>query len=161
MSAGGQHRKGRPRGRLEVCLRWLGALVLLLAALDEARYGGNITAPGVVVSLGTGEDVVETRISPPDIDRVRLGATAAVRTTGPVIAELPGQIALRSSELVVGREAGETYYLVRITLAPEARPFLAAQSGKAVSAWIEAEPRYLLRELLPPPRRDPLPYRAD
>lgn len=100
--------------------------------------------------------LIETRVLPHLVDRVRVGLPVDVRFSAfahdPQLV-VEGQVASISTDLLADQQTNMTYYLARVTLTPEGRKKLGAralQAGMPVDVVLKTGERSLLNYLLHP-----------
>lgn len=101
--------------------------------------------------------VVETSISPVDIDQVRIGQPARVRFTAfnrAATPEIPGRVIYVATDRTDNQETRQAFYMVRIAVdqAALAREGLPLRSGMPAEAYIETGDRSLLSYVTKPLR---------
>lgn len=135
-------------------------IVLQLTAHTVGGVVGNGETVMRIVPRGDSL-VVEAKVSPPDIDQVRVGAHATVRIVAGdqrTTPEINGVLTRVSADLTrdqtsAGQQSGQPYYLVRVSLPDDMlhRPGdLRLMPGMPAEAFIQTSARTPLEYLLKP-----------
>ncbi len=118
---------------------------------------GGVIAPGATVMsiVPHGDDLqVEVRISPTDIDRVRVGQTARLRFTAfnqTTTPEVEGTVQVIAAATIIDRSTGQPYYLASIELPKvEALTRDRLMPGMPVEVFIETDQRTAISFLVKP-----------
>jgi HlyD family secretion protein len=125
------------------------------------NFEDGVIRPGeVVMELlpTTNELIVEARISPRDIDSIRLGQDARMTFSAlnaRVTPQVPGKVTYISADRIVDEKTGMPFYTTRLKMAKELPPEITGDQiypGMPVEAFISTEERtfvgYLVRPLL-------------
>ena len=126
--------------------------------LSVHTVGGIVAGGDTVMLIVPDHDrlIFEAQVSPSEIDQVYLGQKAAIRLHAfdPGQApELKGEVSLISADIISDQQARSQYYLVRIVIDGaelaklDGRAFIP---GMMADAFIETQPRTVLRYLLKP-----------
>lgn len=120
---------------------------------------GGVIGPGDVLMLIVPEGealAVEAKLSPQDIDQVRVGQTAVLRFAAfnsRTTPEINGKVRVVSADLLQDQRTGAYYYTVRITLPDDEVTKLGDKKlvpGMPVEAYIQTSERSMLSYLLKP-----------
>lgn len=123
----------------------------VLAPVDGMVVGLSVHTEGGVISPGSplldivplNENLmVEARVQPLDIDRVKLGMTAEVRFSAFARANTPvfeGEVLTLSADRLIDEATGQPYYLARITLTSESQQSLEGLEGIYLIPGMPAE----------------------
>jgi HlyD family secretion protein len=120
---------------------------------------GGVLAPGEAAMLivpQTDVLTVEAKLSPQDIDQVRVGQTALLRFSAfnqRTTPEVNGTVARVSADLAIDQRTGASYYTVRIGLQEQELARLSGlklMPGMPVEAFIKTETRTILSYLTKP-----------
>ena len=120
--------------------------------------GGVITPaePVMLIVPQADELVVEARVSPQDIDQVRVGQKVQVRFSAfhqSTTPELTAEVSRVAADLTREQQSGATYYIARITLPPSELAKLGGQTlipGMPVEAYIQTGERTALSYFIKP-----------
>ena len=120
--------------------------------------GGVITPAEPVMQIVPQADdlVVESQVSPQDIDQVRVGQKVQVRFSAfhqATTPELTASVSRVAADLTVEKETGRGYYIARITLPPAELAKLGGQTlipGMPVEAYIQTGNRTALSYFIKP-----------
>ncbi|SES39239.1 HlyD family secretion protein [Tranquillimonas rosea] len=126
--------------------------------LDVNTLGQVLTAGETLVTIVPGDDrlIVETRLSPQDVDQVYPGQTARLRFTGldqRTTPQLTGTVLDVSPDSTTDEQTGTTYYLARLRIAPDELARLGdaeLRPGMPVEVFIETRMRTILSYLIKP-----------
>ncbi len=119
---------------------------------------GSFVPPGqpIMEVVPVGDELqVEARVSPADVDQLRLGQPARVRLSAfnmQTTPEFPGRLTFVSAERSVEERTGETFYRVRVAIDQAAvrRERLTLTPGMPAELFITTGDRSLLSYLLKP-----------
>lgn len=120
---------------------------------------GGVIAPGdTVMTIVPDADslVVETHITPQDIDQVRLGQAVVLRFTNfnaRTTPEIDGEVARIGADISRDDKTGPSYFVVRISIAPEQAVRLGKAKlmpGMPVEVFIVTDQRTMLSYLTKP-----------
>jgi protease secretion system membrane fusion protein len=121
---------------------------------------GGIIRPGerVLDIVPDGDDlIVEARLDPRYVDRIRPGFPADLRfdayTNGALQPLLQGEVKIVSADSIVDERTGASYYKVLLTIPPDQRPLLGdikLQSGMLCTIMVKTGERTLLAYLVQP-----------
>jgi HlyD family secretion protein len=120
--------------------------------------GGVITPaePVMLIVPQADELVVEARVSPQDIDQVRVGQKVQLRFSAfhqATTPELTAEVSRVAADLTREQQTGLTYYVARITLTPSELAKLGGQTlipGMPVEAYIQTGERTALSYFIKP-----------
>lgn len=120
---------------------------------------GGVIAPGDVLMLVVPEEselIIETRVSPVDVDQVHSGQTAYVRLSAfdqRTTPELSAEVLSVSPDLTRDEVTGESYYTARLHILEEEMGKLERQvliPGMPVEGFIQTKRRSVLSYLIKP-----------
>ncbi|MGY3494960.1 HlyD family type I secretion periplasmic adaptor subunit [Bradyrhizobium sp. USDA 4502] len=120
---------------------------------------GGVVGPGDVLMMIVPEGdalAVEAKLSPQDIDQVRVGQAAVLRFAAfnaRTTPEINGKVGVVSADLLQDQRTGAYYYTVRITLPADEVGKLGSKKlvpGMPVDAYIQTSERSMLSYLLKP-----------
>jgi len=126
--------------------------------LDVHTIGGVIS-PGQPIMLIVPEAdklIVEAKVSPTDIDQLRVGQPAVVRFTSfsmRTTPEVNGQVSVVSADVTQDQRTGASYYTIRIAITPDeiARlDGLKLQAGMPAEVFVQTTPRTVISYLVRP-----------
>lgn len=124
----------------------------------QAHTTGGVIRPGATILEIVPTDaplVVEARIQPEDIDRVRQGMAAEVRFTAfnrRTIPVFPGSLTRVSADRLTDPARGQAYYLAQVQVDTGGRPDLVLQAGMPAEVYIVTGERTVLDYLVRPIR---------
>jgi HlyD family secretion protein len=130
----------------------------IVVGTDVHTVGGVIAPAQPILDIVPGDDelVVEARVEPRDIDKLRIGQTAVLRLSAFDLRstpELGGIVVTVSADRLFDETTGETYYLTRLRI-PEAElaklENLKLVPGMPVETFIDTGERTALSYLLKP-----------
>ncbi len=116
----------------------------------------NASEPLMLIVPETDELSIEVKVSPQDIDQVRLGFSAVLRFPSfnqRLTPELLGQVRLVAADLVTDARTGEPYYPVRVSFQPGERERLGGLTllpGMPVEGLLQTGSRSVLSYLVKP-----------
>ncbi|RYG88516.1 MAG: HlyD family efflux transporter periplasmic adaptor subunit, partial [Alphaproteobacteria bacterium] len=120
---------------------------------------GGVVAPGETLMLVVPDNddlIVETRISPQDVDQISVGQDALVRLssfTQRTTPELKGTVVRISADHISDGQSGQTYYLSRIRLGEgelEKLGTLELVPGMPAEVFIKTQDRTVLAYFVQP-----------
>jgi HlyD family type I secretion membrane fusion protein len=121
---------------------------------------GGVIRPGerVLDIVPDGDDlIVEARLDPRYVDRIRPGFPADLRfdayTNGALQPLLQGEVKIVSADSILDERTGASYYKVLLTIPPDQRPLLGdikLQSGMLCTVMVKTGERTLLAYLVQP-----------
>jgi membrane fusion protein, epimerase transport system len=93
--------------------------------LSVHTIGGVIAAGSPILDIVPQQEelIVDAQVSPIDIDRVQVGLTANVRFSAfklAIVPEVPGKVINVSADRITDDKSGNSYYLAKVELLPEA-----------------------------------------
>jgi HlyD family secretion protein len=122
---------------------------------------GGVIQPGEAVMLIVPDAdslTVEAKVNPPDIEQVQLRQKALLRFSAfnrATTPEIDGTVSLISADMTSEERTGQSYYMVRISIAPEELARLGAVKlvpGMPVESFIHTGERTVISYLLKPLR---------
>jgi HlyD family secretion protein len=122
--------------------------------------GGVVTAGEPIMLIVPESDplMVEAKVNPRDIDRLHVGQTALLRFTSfdvRTTPEIDGTVTEISADTTTDQRTGESYYTVRIAMAPDQLKRLSAVKlipGMPVEAFVQTDKRTVISYLTKPLR---------
>lgn len=130
--------------------------------IDKLAFNtvGGVIPPGQTIMeiVPVGDRlIVEATIAPRDVDQINVGQDVRVRFTALSLTntpELTGTLSFLSAERTTDREAGASFYRIRITIDPKnaARQNLKMVAGMPAEVFMSTESRSLLSYVLKPLR---------
>jgi HlyD family secretion protein len=120
--------------------------------------GGVITAGDAIMLIVPDADnlTVEAKVNPQDIDQVRPGQTALLRMSAfnqRTTPEIYGKVTRISADASTDQRTGQTYYTIRISMAPEEVAKLGEVKlvpGMPVEAFVQTDERTMISYLVKP-----------
>ena len=120
---------------------------------------GGVVAPGETLMMIVPEAdalIIEARVSPTEIDQVRLGQPAVIRFAAfnrRTTPEVTGTVSRIAADIVQARETDAPYYIVRIALPPDMADQLGASRllpGMLVETFMQTDARTVMSYLVEP-----------
>jgi len=126
--------------------------------LEVHTIGGVIAAGQAIAEIVPEDDelIIESRVSPLDIDRVAVGQTASVRFSSfsaQTTPSLTGHVILVAADASYDDSTGQSYYMTRIAVEPDEMEKLGNVQlvpGMPVDVFISSGARTLLQYLFKP-----------